>query len=159
MNNSDNKKQLLKDAAIFTVLTGLLVSVPLIKEAKSNSSSSFQPAIADDREFIDKAFPVLATWDLDQSEDYFFNETLVESGDAVSEVFITLDNTLGELESYSVPKAIQRNASTFAIVEEGDELSGYRFDAEFENGLALVEIILTEEKERTEIYAVNIESI
>lgn len=159
MNDSDRKWKLVKDAAIFTALSGLLVSVPLVRDAQGSSTESSNSEIVADIEFIDEAFPVVATWNLEQSESYFSDLTLAQSGQAVSDVFQALDSSLGGLETFSQPVAIQNVKEASSFGQDIDELSIYKFEADFENGLAKVEIVLREDDDQKEIYAVNIESI
>lgn len=159
MNNSDYKRQLLKDAAIFTVLSGLLISLPLTKDAWATPDTEVRKSVAQDKEFIREAFPVVSSWEFDDARPYFAKKTIEAASDNFEDVFNALSVSLGELESFEEPSLSPLDSNFEFTAKASSQLTTYEFTAVYELGTADVAIVLVDDLKGREIYAVNIETI
>ena len=158
MSKLGPKNQILKDIAIVTILGGLLVALPIAKNSWGKSISA-STELGEDKAFIAEIFPVVSSWDYKEAEPYFADQTISASEETVKAVFNTLSTTLGSLESFAEPMLVEGGDQTFARAARDVSLSTYSFNAEFEYGDAEVEIVLADNAQSTEIYAVNIDAL
>lgn len=157
MSNSNEKKQLLKDAAIVTILGGLLISLPLSKDAWGDSRLESKKVVVQDKEFIRDVFPAISSWEQDEAEPFFAEETIEASSDSFPVVLDALSASFGKLKSFTEPQLITQETDLTLTAETEAQFAVYEFDAIYEFGAAEVEIVLSEGQTVPEIYAVRIE--
>lgn len=106
-----------------------------------------------DREFISYAFPVLSSWNVEAVKPLLADATVAASTDEeMKEVMTILAGRLGELESFEMPQpAVELDAG-----DDSDELSHYRFNAQFEAGEAEVSLVLHRQMDQNSLYSFNI---
>lgn len=154
MTKVNHKKQLIKDLTTVSLLGGLLIALPFAKDSKG-SVTSMDEDLADNKEFIESVFPQVSHWNYAAVEVYFSEQTITANGDEIEAVFDVLSSTLGSLESFAEPKQIEVDASAFSTSELW-ELQVFEFNAVYEYGNAEIEIILADNKDEAEIFAMNV---
>ena len=131
----------------------------VIADAESiDSTTSSDEAVeemAKDREFINYAFPLLSTWNLQEIKPLLADATIEASTDEeLSEVMSVLDNRLGNLKFFETPQPVA--ASTESAKPGEATLQHYQFVAYYEAGVAEVDLILHKELSANSLYSFNI---
>jgi hypothetical protein len=117
-----------------------------------------QEEVDRDREFINYAFPLLSTWNLQDVKPLLAEETIAASSDAeLSEVMSVLEDRLGDLRSFDTPQPV---ALEGAVPEQDEALDGelqhYQFVAYYEAGEAEIDLILHKSQNDSSLYSFNI---
>ncbi|MEY4641990.1 MAG: hypothetical protein RLZZ227_1984 [Pseudomonadota bacterium] len=135
-----------------TVVPGLPVSDP----------AELPPAaLADDRQFIGRVFPLLSTWNLPEVKPLLSPATLEASSDAeLSAVLATLKEQLGSLQHFDEPRPVKMAVQSVADGEEPalphQALQQYQFRAYYDAGKADVNLILERLPETHTLYSFDI---
>ena len=112
--------------------------------------------IAEDREFINYAFPLLSSWDLQEVKPLLADATIAASSDEeIKEVMSTLEDRLGALEHFDTPQPVATAAVAPPQAEDG-KLQHYQFMAYYEAGQAEVDLVLHKQLNDSSLYSFNI---
>jgi hypothetical protein len=124
-------------------------------EPASGDEAEAVEEVARDREFINYAFPLLSTWNLQEIKPLLANATIEASTDEeLDEVMSVLGDRLGDLKYFETPQPV---ATRTEADEAGEaKLQHYQFVAYYEAGVAEIDLILRKQLSTNSLYSFNI---
>jgi hypothetical protein len=124
-------------------------------ESLSGDEAEAVEEVARDREFINYAFPLLSTWNLQEIKPLLANATIEASTDEeLDEVMSVLGDRLGDLKYFETPQPVATRTEADAAGEA--KLQHYQFVAYYEAGVAEIDLILRKQLSTNSLYSFNI---
>jgi len=117
-------------------------------------ASELPPAeLADDRAFINEAFPALSSWSVDEVKPLLSDAALSANTDEeLAQVMTTLNARLGTLQYFDSPQPVEGPQAFNAAAD----LQPYIFTAYYEAGEAEVNLVLEKEQQHSSLYSFDI---
>jgi len=120
------------------------------------SANQQEQEVAEDREFINYAFPVLSKWNLQEVKPLLAEVTIAASSDEeLNEVMSVLEDRLGDLKYFETPELVA-TANIEPDQGEDSKLQQYQFIAYYETGEAEIDLVLHRQRENNSLYSFNI---